>query len=150
MLKNIAEWSLVLGIFGIAAAFGNWLGYDILPWAAVPGLLILIVISVVGLVLEKVVPGNIPAVGYIGLIGILVSMPFIPGSDLVVEYTSKISILALATPILAYAGISIGSNWADFRKLGIRSVAVALMVFFGTFIGSALIAEVILRWQGII
>ena len=150
MLKNISEWFLVLGIFGVAAALGNWIGYDVLPWVAIPGMLILIVISVIGLIMEKIVPGNIPAVGYIGLIAIIVSLPFVPGSDFVVEWTSKVSILALATPILAYAGISIGSNWADFRKLGIRSVAVALMVFLGTFIGSALISEVILRWQGII
>jgi hypothetical protein len=150
MLKNITEWTLVLGIFGIVATLGNWIGYDVLPWVAIPGIIILIVVSVIGLVLEKIVPGNLPAVGYIGLIGIIISLPWVPGSGFVVEWTSKVSILALATPILAYAGISIGSNWADFRKLGIRSVIVALMVFFGTFIGSALIAEVILRWQGII
>lgn len=150
MLKHLTEWTLVLGIFGIAAALGNWLGYDVLPWVAIPGLIILIVISVVGLILEKLIPGNIPAVGYIGVIGILVSLPFVPGSDFIVEWTSKVSILALATPILAYAGISIGSNWADFRKLGARSIIVAIMVLFGTFIGSALIAEGILRWQGII
>jgi hypothetical protein len=150
MLKNITEWTLVLGIFGIVATLGNWIGYDVLPWVAIPGIIILIVVSVIGLVLEKIVPGNLPAVGYIGLIGIIISLPWVPGSEFVVEWTSKVSILALATPILAYAGISIGSNWADFRKLGIRSVIVALMVFFGTFIGSALIAEVILRWQGII
>lgn len=150
MLKNVTEWTLILGIFGIVATLGNWIGYDVLPWVAIPGIIILIVVSVIGLVLEKIVPGNLPAVGYIGLIGIIISLPWIPGSEFVVEWTSKVSILALATPILAYAGISIGSNWADFRKLGIRSVIVALMVFFGTFIGSALIAEVILRWQGII
>lgn len=150
MLKNITEWTLVLSIFGIAAALGNWFGYDVLPWVAIPGLVILILVSIIGLVMEKVIPGNIPAVGYIGLIGILISLPMMPGSDFVVEWTSKVSILALATPILAYAGISIGSNWADFRKLGFRSVVVAMMVFLGTFLGSALIAEIILRWQGII
>lgn len=150
MLKNIYEWTLVLGVFGIVATLGNWIGYDVLPWVAIPGMIVLIVVSVIGLVLEKIVPGNLPAVGYIGLIGIIISLPWVPGSEFVVEWTSKVSILALATPILAYAGISIGSNWADFRKLGIRSVIVALMVFLGTFIGSALIAEIILRWQGII
>ncbi|PUB10233.1 hypothetical protein [Paenisporosarcina sp. OV554] len=150
MFKNITEWTLVLGVFGIVATLGNWIGYEVLPWEAIPGIIILIVVSVIGLILEKIVPGNLPAVGYIGLIGIIISLPWVPGSEFVVEWTSKVSILALATPILAYAGISIGSNWADFRKLGIRSVIVALMVFFGTFVGSALIAEIILRWQGII
>lgn len=150
MLKTITEWILVLMVFGLSALFGNWLGFDVLPWEAVPGMLLLIAVSVVGLVLEKILPVNIPAVGYIGLIAIAISLPMFPGSALFVEWTEKISILALATPILAYAGISIGSNWADFKKLGFRSVLVAFAVFLGTFLGSALIAEVILRWQGII
>ncbi|RNF39501.1 hypothetical protein [Planococcus salinus] len=150
MLKNIWEWTWVLLIFGFAALFGNWFGLDVLPWEAIPGMLVLIVVSVAGLALEKALPWNMPAVGYIGILAIVISLPFFPGSEYVVAWTEKISILALATPILAYAGISIGSNWADFRKLGFRSLIVAVAVFLGTFIGSALIAEVILRWQGII
>ncbi|GLB60278.1 hypothetical protein [Cytobacillus sp. NCCP-133] len=150
MFKNIIEWFLILLVFGLSAIVGNWVGYDVVPSAAIPGMLVLILISVVGLVLEKVVPVNIPSVGYIGLIGILISIPWFPGSEYVVRWTSEINILALATPILAYAGISIGKNWADFSKLGWRSIIVAIFVFFGTFIGSAVIAEIILRMQGII
>lgn len=150
MFKNVIEWSLILIVFGLSAIIGNWLGYDVLPYTAIPGMVILIVISVIGLVLEKVLPGNIPGVAYIGLIGILISLPWSPVSEFVVKWTSQINILALATPILAYAGLSIGRNWADFAKLGWRSVIVAVCVFFGTFIGSAIIAEIILRVQGII
>lgn len=84
MLKNITEWFLILGIFGLSALIGNWVGYDILPSAAIPGMLVLIVISVLGLILEKVLPGNIPSVGYIGIIGIIVSIPGVPGSEYVV------------------------------------------------------------------
>ncbi|HWO76950.1 MAG TPA: hypothetical protein VNM69_13825 [Bacillus sp. (in: firmicutes)] len=129
---------------------GNWIGYDVLPLNAIPGLLVLTTISVLGLNLEKAVPGNIPAVAYIGIIGIIISMPWFPGSEYIVNWTLQINILALATPILAYAGISIGRNWGDFSKLRWRSIVVALFVFFGTFIGSAAIAEIILRMQGII
>ncbi len=150
MFKNVIEWFLILAVFGLSAIVGNWVGYDVVPSAAIPGMLVLILISVLGLVLEKIVPGNIPGVGYIGIIGILISIPWFPGSEYVVRWTSEINILALATPILAYAGISIGKNWADFSKLGWRSTIVAIFVFFGTFIGSAVIAEIILRMQGII
>lgn len=150
MLKKIIEWFLILAVFGFSALIGNWLGYDVLPLTALPGLIVLIVISVLGLILEKVIPGNIPSVGYIGLIGIIFSLPWTPGSEYIINWTKHVNILALATPILAYAGISIGRNWADFSKLGWRSVIVAIFVFLGTFIGSAVIAEIILRVQGII
>ncbi|WP_054636044.1 hypothetical protein [Thalassobacillus sp. C254] len=150
MLRNIQEWSLLLGIFGLSALFGNWMGFDILPFDALPGMLTLIVIALAGMIVQKLLPFQLPSVAYIGLIGVLVSMPWIPGSSYVVAWTEQVELLALTTPILAYAGISIGRNWTDFLSLGWRSIVVAVFVFLGTFIGSALIAEVVLRMQGII
>ncbi|SFM01745.1 hypothetical protein [Salibacterium qingdaonense] len=150
MLKNIQEWILLLAIFGLTAYLGNWIGYGMLSVDGLLGIFVLILISLAGLILQKLIPVNIPSVGYIGILGILVSTPWFPGSEYVVEWTSNIQLLALATPILAYAGISIGRNWADFVQLGWRSFVVAACVFLGTFIGSALIAEIILRMQGII
>lgn len=150
MLKSIREWVIVLVIFGGVAVLGNWVGYGVTPVKTVPGMIALILICLVGLILQRLLPFNIPSVGYIGIIGILVSMPWMPGAGTVVAWTNQINLLALATPILAYAGISIGRSWADFRKLGWRSIIVSICVFLGTFIGSTLIAEVILRMQGII
>ena len=150
LLKNVQEWTLLLLIFGLIAAIGNWIGYSVFPLAALPGMAVLIVICLAGLILQHVLPVNIPSVAYIGIIGILVSMPVMPGSEYIVKWTENINILALATPILAYAGIAIGRSWTDFVKLGWRSIVVAMFVMVGTFLGSALIAEVVLRMQKII
>ncbi len=150
MLKNIQEWTLLLCIFGISALVGNWLGYDIAPMSAVPGMIVLILICLAGFILSDLIPIQFPSVAYIAIIGILVSMPWTPGAEYIVTWTNEIELLALTTPILAYAGISIGRSWADFAKLGWRTLIVASLVLLGTFIGSALIAEVVLRFQGII
>ncbi|MGO4888229.1 hypothetical protein ACJ2A9_10765 [Anaerobacillus sp. MEB173] len=150
MLKNIQEWVLLLLIYGVVAILGNWIGYDIFPLQAVPGMVVLIVICLLGLVIHKLLSFKIPSVAYIAIIGIVVSMPWMPGSEQIVAWTSEVNLLALTTPILAYAGIAIGRSWSDFVKLGWRSIVVAVCVFFGTFLGSALIAEIILRIQGII
>lgn len=150
LLKNIQEWTLLLVIFGFAAILGNWLGYDIMPLTAFPGMITLILICLAGFILRELIPINFPSIAYISLIGVLVSMPWMPGSEKIVEWTSQVELLALATPILAYAGIAIGHSWTDFVKLGWRTIVVASLVMLGTFIGSALIAEIILRFQGII
>ncbi|APH06437.1 hypothetical protein [Bacillus weihaiensis] len=150
MLKNIQEWTLLLLIFGVVSLVGNWVGYDILPLQALPGMLVLLLVCLAGLIIQKIMPGNIPSVAYIAIIGIVISIPGVPGSDAVVAWTNEVNLLALATPILAYAGIAIGRSWTDFVQLGWRSLVVAVCVFVGTFLGSALIAEVILRFQGII
>ncbi len=149
-MKKIIDWTLILLIFAGVTLLGNMIGYDIYSWAAVPGILVLIAIALIGMIMEEYIPANIPAVGYIALIGILVSVPWFPGSDYVVQWTSQVELLAITTPILAYAGISIGRNWTDFKDMGWRSLVVAILVFIGTFLGSALIAEVVLRIQGVI
>lgn len=150
MLKNIQEWTLLLVIFGFTALFGNWAGYDILPLAAIPGMIVLILICLAGFILHDLIPINFPSIAYISIIGVIVSMPWMPGSEQVATWTNEVELLALATPILAYAGIAIGRSWTDFVKLGWKTIIVASLVMLGTFIGSAIIAEIILRAQGII
>lgn len=150
MLKNIQEWTLLLVIFGFTSLFGNWAGYDILPLSAIPGMIILILICLAGFILRELIPLNFPSIAYISIIGVIVSMPWMPGADKVAEWTNEVELLALATPILAYAGIAIGRSWTDFVKLGWKTIIVASLVMLGTFIGSAIIAEIILRFQGII
>lgn len=150
MLRNIQEWTLLLVIFGFTALIGNWAGYEILPLAAIPGMIVLILICLAGFILRDLIPINFPSIAYISIIGVLVSMPWVPGADKIVEWTSEVQLLALATPILAYAGIAIGRSWTDFMKLGWKTLIVASLVMLGTFLGSAVIAEIILRFQGII
>lgn len=150
MLKNIQEWVLLLVIVGVSGLIGNWIGYDIFPLSALPGMAILIGICLAGFILKEIIPFNFPSIAYISIIGVVVSMPWFPGSDKVVEWTTQVQLLALTTPILAYAGIAIGRSWSDFVKLGWRTLIVASLVMIGTFLGSAVIAEIILRFQGII
>lgn len=52
MLKNLQEWTLLLVVFGFTALIGNWIGYSILPLAAMPGMIILILICLAGFVLH--------------------------------------------------------------------------------------------------
>lgn len=150
MLKNIQEWTYILVIIGLAGVIGNWAGYDVMPLKALPGMGILIAVCLVGFILHDLIPINFPSIAYISIIGVIISMPWMPGSDYVVKWTNEINLLALTTPILAYAGITIGRSWADFVKLGWRTLIIATLVLLGTFLGSAIIAEVVLRIQGLI
>lgn len=150
MLRNIQEWTMVFIIIGLITLVGNWVGYDVMPVKAIPGMIVLILISIAGLILDKLLPFKVPAIAYISLIAIIASIPGVPGSEYVVKWTSEVNLLAITTPILAYAGIAIGRSWADFAKLGWRSLIVGTLVLFGTYLGSAIIAEFVLRMQGII
>ncbi|MBM7632818.1 hypothetical protein [Geomicrobium sediminis] len=149
-MKNIQEYFLLMLIVGTVALIGNWIGYDIFSIQAVLGMLVLILIASLGQLLSQLIPMKIPSVVYVIIIGIILSLPNLPWGPYVVEWTSNIQLLAIATPILAYAGIAIGRSWTDFVKMGWKAMVVCLLVLFGTLIGSAIIAEVVLRFQGII
>ena len=58
--------------------------------------------------------------------------------------------MSLATPVVAYAGVSIGNSWVDFAKLGWKTIIVGMVVLISTYIGSAVVAEIVLRIQGLV
>ena len=80
--------------------------------------------------------------------GIVDSIPGVPGSEIVNLYVKKVGFLALCTPILAYAGVAIGKDLDAFAKSGWRICLLAIVVFVGTYIASAIIAQAILKSLG--
>lgn len=149
-MKNAQEYILIMLVIGAIMLVGNFVGYQANLILSLGGMLVLIFIVFMGELLHKTIPIKIPAVAYISIIGIIASLPGTPWGNFVIDTTAEIQLLAIATPILAYAGIAIGRSWTDFKKLGWRALIVCTLVLFGTLIGSTIVAEIILRLQGII
>lgn len=149
-----------LVIVVIFASIGNYISTakahaPVTPLEAVPGLLILLVITLIGCLIyeliNKFTSKNLPAIAYISLVAILVTIPgLFPFADYCIETMNKIGLLPLCTPILAYAGISLGKDLDTFKEQGVAIVVIALFTFVGTFIGSAVIAQLILGATGVI
>jgi len=147
----MVNWRDTLRILIIVAAItlvGNFVGFKINPIEAIPGMLVLLGIVILGLILAKLVPFKLPSIVYISLIGIILTIPGFPGSEWFVAQASKVQFLALCTPVLAYAGIASGKDLDEFKKLGWRIVVVSIFVFIGTFVGSAVIAQAVLKLTG--
>lgn len=139
---------IVLLITAAISIIGNYVGYKTNIIEAIPGALILVGMAAAGIILAKVIPGKIPAVAYIVTLSTILTAPGIPGSAVISSYVSKVNFLALATPILAYAGIYTGKNLDSLKKTGWRIVVLAIFVMIGTYLGSAIIANVILKMLG--
>ena len=111
-------------------------------------ILVLGVIALIGMLASKYLPGGIPAAAYVVTIGCIMTVPGFPGSDIINMYVKKVGFLALCTPILAYAGVAIGKDLDAFAKSGWRICLLAIVVFVGTYIASAVIAQAILKSLG--
>ena len=135
-------------ITAVMSLIANLVGYKNGIVESIPGMLILIAITFAGVIIAKYIPIKIPSVAYIVVIGCIVTYPSFPGAAAINAYIAKVNFLALTTPILAYAGLGIGKELDDFRKAGWKLVIVSCVVFVGTFVGSAVIAQFILKMMG--
>lgn len=125
----------------ISCTICNVLGEESLG-GSLAGMIILTLITLVGYFLSYVVPAKkISAVLWISIIAILIASPISPVSEFVVKSVDKISINAIITPILAYAGIIIGKDWGAFKKVGARGIIVSIFVIVGTFLVSSLLGD---------
>ncbi len=125
----------------ISCTIANILGEESLG-GSLAGMIILTLITLVGYFLSYVVPAKkISAVLWISIIAILVASPISPVSDFVVKSVDNVSINAIITPILGYAGIIIGKDWGAFKKVGARGIIVSIFVIIGTFLISSLLGD---------
>ena len=139
---------LILIITGILTLVGNFVGFKVSPLEAVPGILILIIIAFIGILLSKIIPIKIPSVAYIVTLATILTIPGMPMAELISNYTAKVNFLALCTPILAYAGIYTGKNLDTLTKTGWKIFILVLFVMLGTYLGSAIFAQIILKMLG--
>lgn len=130
----------------------NVIGYKMPVGDSIIGVLLLSAISLVGLTMSNFMSRfvKLPSMIYVSLLGLLLACPVSPVKDIVVETTTPVAFLAPATALGAFAGISLGKDLKEFAKMGWKLVLITLFVITGTFIFSALVADVVLKMTGAI
>lgn len=130
----------------------NVIGYKMPVKDSIIGVFLLSAISLVGLTISKFMSRfvKLPSMMYVSLLGLLLACPVSPVKDIVVETTTPVAFLAPATALGAFAGISLGKDLKDFTKMGWKLVLITLFVITGTFIFSALVADIVLKMTGAI
>ena len=130
----------------------NVIGYKMPVGDSIIGVLLLSAISLVGLTISNFMSRfvKLPSMMYVSLLGLLLACPVSPVKDIIVETTTPVAFLAPATALGAFAGISLGKDLKEFAKMGWKLVLITLFVITGTFIFSALVADVVLKITGAI
>lgn len=137
--------ALVLIVVCLIVLIGNTVATDNGLAEGLVGLTLLYAISMTGILLTRLLPIGLPSVAWISLVGILATMPWTPGSAWVLDKVAHVNFLTLATPCLAYAGIAIARHEIEIAKAsGWKIFIVAVLVMTGTYVGSALVAELFL------
>lgn len=145
------ETLFLLILVAIIMAAGNTVGYKVDFMLSLQALAILVVISIVGYFVGKIpLLNKFPVILWVSVVAAIASSPIFPFHEQVVSITDNVSLLAVCTPVLAYAGLAIGKDLALFKSISWRIIPVSLAVFSGTFIFAAIIAQITLHWEGVI
>jgi hypothetical protein len=148
-VHGILNWIVLLAIFSIITAIGNFLGYKHPISDSLIGMGILSLITLAGVWLERELPFNVSSILYISIFGIVLAFPGMPTSEFVLHYVSKVELLAIVTVFLAYVGIGMGKSWDEFKALGWRAVVITVLVIAATYYGAAIVAHIVLVLTGV-
>ena len=148
-VHGIFNWILLLAIFSIITVIGNYVGYKHPITDSLIGMFILSLLTLAGVWMERYLPFNISSIIYISVMGIILAFPGMPTSEFVSYYVSKIELLSIVTVFLAYVGIGMGKSWNEFKALGLRAIIVTILVIASTYLGSAVVAHIVLVLTGV-
>lgn len=138
-------WLLGLGITIVMGIVGNWIRFQVDPLTSLPGLLILAGAGLLGLIVTKKAPGDLPSLVYVSIIAALLTIPWNPMSTWTIPLINKVGLLALTSNILAYAGITIGRDWDKFKAIGWKGILVGIVVIFSAYFWGTVVAEIFIR-----
>ncbi|WP_110650758.1 DUF3100 domain-containing protein [Salinicola peritrichatus] len=142
--QHLAKTAVVLAMACVVAWIANTINGASLI-AALPGMLILYAMTLIGLAITRVAPFYLPSVAWVSLVSIVMTLPFFPGNDWIVDQLASVNFLAIVTPVLAYAGLALSRReFTMFRQTGWKLIIVSLLVFTGTYVGSAVVAQLLL------
>ncbi|OBR91100.1 MULTISPECIES: hypothetical protein [Clostridium] len=148
-MKRLIQEAFILFWVGIIALIGNTIKNKVPLKIGIIGMAILVAITLIGIIIKKIVPANIPTVFWVSIVAVLVTSPLNPyGAFLDKQYLEKIDMIALTTPVLAFAGLSLGKDLKLFKSLSWKIIIVALTVYTGTFVFATMIAQIVLKATG--
>lgn len=150
-LKRSSYQLVVMLIVGAMILIGQYISKGTSIVTALPGMLIMIAAAMAAMMLKDLFPKSIfPAFGFATIIGLLLSIPGNPVSAVFNEQVANINFMAITTPLLAFAGISVGNKIEDLKKMSWKIVVISLVVFTTIFFACATIGHVVLKLQGVI
>ncbi|MGC0155448.1 DUF3100 domain-containing protein [Chromobacterium vaccinii] len=116
----------------------------------VPGVALMLGICLSGYFLNRYLPFKISTLIWISIVGVVASLPGLPGGELRNQWFSQVDALSCATLVLAYAGLALTKQEVTiFKRDGLRLMVVAMLVFGGTFLGSALVSDLLFSLLGV-
>ncbi|MBE1274116.1 hypothetical protein [Enterovibrio baiacu] len=134
----------------VLAGFTQFLTNGTAPLEMVDSFIAMSVIVFLSLVAKKFLPSSLPTFAYATIIGILICLPETAVRTYFLESVGKIQFLSVCVPLLAFAGLSVGGQMEELKKMSWKVIVIFLIVATSCFFGASMIAQIGFQMKGII
>lgn len=126
---------------GLLAIVANWIGYRVSPQESAICICLMLAAVVVAEVVHALSGKRVSAVLWVTLVAMFLTSPACPWAGTIADAAGKISVAAIVTPVLTFAGLSMAKDIPELCTLGWRLVMTSLAALAGTFICATVIAQ---------
>lgn len=150
-IKKYITYFLLMSSAGVMVLAGQAIGLKKEFIGAVPGMLLIILLALFAFSIKDIFPKfPLPAYASATIIGMIVSLEALPISKFFAPQIGSVEFMPICTPLLAFAGISVGNKIEQLKAMSWKIVIISLVVFTSIFFACALIAQTVLTMQGAI
>lgn len=136
----------VLVLAGILILFAQFAAEIPITFGTLIGVVLIIGICTLALLLQKLCYKiNFPLLAWVSTIALLLCIPQSPVAKILERYLNQVDFLSITVPVLAFAGIAVADRLIELKKLSYKVLFVAIFVFAGRLLLSAVFAEFIIR-----
>ena len=147
--KKYILYFTTMSITGMVILLGQSVGMGKSFLIGIPGMLLITILALSALLIKDSFPKfPLPAYALSTIIGMIVSLKSFPLSSFFMTHIGNVEFMAITTPLLAFAGISVGDKIQQLKEMSWKIVILAVVVFTSIFFACALIAQTVLRLQG--
>ncbi|AQS42234.1 MAG: Hypothetical protein BHV28_15540 [Candidatus Tokpelaia hoelldobleri] len=137
------EMFATMTVCGVTLLFSNWIATGFSPAETIAVFAIMAALILVGYVLQRLLSFlHIPLLIWMTTAAVLAASPISPVAGYILKTSASVGVMPLATPVLAFAGLSLVKDLPVLKNLGWRIVAVSLAANAGTFIFGTILAEI--------
>jgi hypothetical protein len=136
-----SRWA-ILGISTLATLLAVWTFEREIALDVLPGLALIVAIAAFTMLVHKWL--RVSSLVVAMTVVVLLACPWSPVAEPLLALVAPLDFLPMTTPVLVLAGLGLAKDAHVLRKIGWRIVPVGLAVLTGTFLGSVLIADLVL------
>lgn len=149
-MKQIVNDMKLVSLAIVLAGFTQFLTNGTMPQEMVGSFIAMLFIVLLSLVAKKLIPSNLPTFAYATIIGIAICLPDTSLRTFILESIGKIQFLSVCVPLLAFAGLSVGGQLEELKKMSWKIVVLFLLVSTACFFGASIVAQIGFSMKGII